>query len=383
MSTDAFVESHTAELDDALKRLVEVNSFSGDRAAGNEVAARLVELFTIPGLEPSRIPSARFGDHVVVRSKGQRGVDPIALLGHSDTVFPPGTFEGYRVDGRLRRGPGVFDMKGGLVSIAFALKAIAATKGLEHVPPLRVVIVSDEEVGSPEGAPLIRAFIAGAQACLVFEPGRSNDAIVTERQGTGSVIARAFGKAAHSGNAYWEGVSAIRALARFVDVAEAQSNRATGVIVNVGTISGGTSKNTVPAEAVAGVDLRFQTPAEGEALVQRLASLAEGAAAQVPGSKVELERGPMRPPMNKVPGVEALRQRYGRCARAVGLSGDEAPRQGGGSDGNTASAMGIATLDALGPRGKGFHTHDEQMEFDTLVQRTRALARFLLEAGNG
>ncbi|MBM4782367.1 MAG: M20 family metallopeptidase [Archangiaceae bacterium] len=377
MAFDSWLAQRAGDLDVALGRLVEVNSFSGNREGGNALVGRLVELFTIPGLTAQRMPSGRFADHVIFRTKGQRGEAPIALLGHSDTVFPPGTFEGYRTEGGLRRGPGVFDMKGGLVSIAFALKAIAEKQSLDTLPPLRIVIVADEEVGSPEGAPLIRAFISGAQACLVFEPGRSNDAIVTERQGTGSVFCHAHGKAAHSGNNYWDGVSAIRALSKFVDAAEAVSDKKTGTIVNVGTISGGTSKNTVPAEATAGVDLRFQTPADGERLVTTLKELAAKAAAAVPGSRLDVEQGSMRPPMNKADGVDDLRRRYGRHARAVGLSDDEAPRQGGGSDGNTAAAMGIPTLDGLGPRGKGFHTHDEQIEFETLLQRTRALAAFL------
>ncbi|MBL8923634.1 MAG: M20 family metallopeptidase [Myxococcaceae bacterium] len=377
MSIDSWVTSRAEAIDDALRRLVEPNSFSGNRDGGNEVVARLVELFAMPGLTAQRMPSARFADHLIFRTKGQRAEPPLALLGHSDTVFPPGTFEGYRVDGALRRGPGVYDMKGGLVSVAFALKAVAEVKGLDALPPLRVVIVSDEEVGSPEGAPLIRTFIAGAQACLVFEPGRANDAIVTERQGTGSVFCHAHGKAAHSGNAYWEGVSAIRALAKFVDAAEALSDRASGTVVNVGTIQGGTSKNTVPAEATAGVDLRFLSGPDGERLVKALEDVAAKAAAAVPGAKVDLERGPMRPPMNKAPGVDELRRRYGACARAVGLSADEAPRQGGGSDGNTAAALGIPTLDGLGPRGRGFHTPDEQLDFESLLQRTRALAAFL------
>jgi glutamate carboxypeptidase len=377
MSLDSWISERAQAIDDALAALVEVNSFSGNQAGGNTLVTRLVELFAIPGLTAQRMPSGRFADHVIFRTKGQRGEAPLALLGHADTVFPPGVFEGYRVDGALRRGPGVLDMKGGLVSIAFALEALAESKGLDALPPLRVVIVSDEEVGSPEGAPLIRAFIGGAQACLVFEPGRSNDAIVTERQGTGSIVCRAHGKAAHSGNAFWDGVSAIRALSKFVDAAEGLSDRKSGTIVNVGTISGGTSKNTVPAEASAGVDLRFQTPPDGERLVSSLREVATKAAAAVPGAKVEVEPGPMRPPMNKAAGVDELRRRYGKCARAVGLSDEEAPRQGGGSDGNTAAAMGIPTIDGLGPRGKGFHTPDEQIEFDTLLARTRALANFL------
>jgi glutamate carboxypeptidase len=378
MTFDAWVSQHATAMDEALSRLVEVNSFSGHREGGNETVGRLVELFSIEGVSAQRVPSAQFADHLVLRTKGRRGEAPLALIGHSDTVFPPGTFEGYRVDGSLRRGPGVFDMKSGLVSIAFALKGIAARTSLDQLPPLRIVIVSDEEVGSTEGAPLIRTFIAGAQACLVFEPGRSNDAIVTERQGTGSAVFKAQGKAAHSGNNYWDGVSAIRAMANFVELAERLSDRSSGTVVNVGTIAGGTSKNTVPAEARAGLDLRFQTINDGERLVATLKDVAKRAQQQLPGSSIDLEQNSMRPPMNKASGVGELLRRYGACARAAGLSDEEAPRQGGASDGNTAAAMGIPTIDALGPRGKGFHTHEEQIEFETLLQRTRALASFLI-----
>ncbi len=359
----------------ALAALVEENSFTGNREGSLRVARLLEEVFAMPGLTGERAPSERFGDHLVFRSVGRAGAAPVALLGHLDTVFPPGRFEGYRVDGALRRGPGVLDMKGGLVVIAWALKALASTVGLDVLPPLRLVVVSDEEVGSPEGAPLIREVIAGCQAALVFESGRANDAIVTERSGTGSALARATGIPAHAGNAYWDGANAIWALSRFVDRAQQYSSREGGVSVNVGLIEGGTSKNTVPAAARAELDLRYPTQAVGDALWRGLEGAAESLG--VPGAGVQLERGPGRIPMEKQPGTEVVLERYRRCAHAHGLGTDEAPRQGGGSDGNTAAALGIPTLDALGPRGRFFHTPDEYLEVDTLVPRARALADFL------
>lgn len=360
----------------SLAALVELNSFTGNREGGQRVVRLLEDIFAMPGLEGERVGSERFADHLVFRSGGKLGVEPIALIGHLDTVFPKGTFEGYRVDGALRRGPGVLDMKGGLVVIAWALKAVASTVGLGVIAPLRLVIVSDEEVGSPEGAPLLRRVIAGSQLALVFESGRANDALVTQRKGTGSARAVATGKPAHAGNAYWEGANAIWGLSRFVDRVQAISNRESGVTINVGTISGGTSKNTVPAEAKAELDLRFPTKALADELWEKLHLAAEAVA--VDGVQVKVEPGPGRLPMEKLAGTDALVARYGACAKAHGLSGDEAPRQGGGSDGNTAASMGIPTLDALGPRGKGFHTPDEYIEVDTLVSRAQALADFLL-----
>ena len=135
------------------------------------------------------IPGGTFADHLVFRSGAQESTDAIALIGHLDTVFPPGKFEGYRRDGKLCRGPGVLDMKGGLVVIAFALQALAQTRGLGALTPLRIVVVSDEEVGSPTGQAVIREAIAGSKAALVFESGRVNDAVITRRKGTGAMTA--------------------------------------------------------------------------------------------------------------------------------------------------------------------------------------------------
>src|SRR5262249_10947830 len=155
------------------------------------------------------IASEKFADHLVFTTKGKPGLTPIALVGHLDTVFPPGKFEGFRRDGALWRGPGVLDMKGGLAVVAWAMKASARAVGLDAIAPLRVVIVSDEEVGSPEGQGVIRSAIEGASACLVFESGRTNDAIVTRRKGTGGMTVVAHGKAAHAGNNHADGVNAI------------------------------------------------------------------------------------------------------------------------------------------------------------------------------
>jgi len=293
-------------------------------------------------------------------------------------VFPPGTFEGYRVDGDKRRGPGVLDMKGGLVVMAWALKAVARLKPLSQLPPLRVVVVSDEEVGSPEGAPLIRSVIAGARAALVFESGRANDAVVVARKGTANAHCRAQGKAAHSGNAHKDGANAIWALSRFVDKVQQLTNYEQGVTVNVGVVSGGTSKNTVPAQAEAEVDLRFETAVQRTALVHALESAAKSASESVPGTSLALEVSAGRLPMEATDASRALFKSYAALAKAHGLGADEAPLQGGGSDGNTAAAMGVPAIDALGPRGRHFHTHEEYIEIGTLVPRAAALADLLL-----
>jgi glutamate carboxypeptidase len=376
----AWLADKQRAMTDAIAPLVQINSWTENPEGGRKVGALLRELFAGGGVETLVRPSERFADHLVVRSRPElpnRGA--VGLIGHLDTVFSPGEFEGYRSDGPLARGPGVLDMKGGLVVIAFALKALAATGGLDAVVPVRIVIVSDEEVGSPEGQGVIAAAISGAGACLVFEAGRAGDAIITRRKGTGGVIAVGHGRAAHAGNGHEEGANAIWAIARLADAAQRLTDYDRGVTVNVGRISGGSSKNTVPDRAEAQIDLRFLTRADGERLVLSMRSAADEAAASVPGTRIELQGGVARLPLERTDASARLSAEYAACARAHGLGGDEAALLGGGSDASTASALGIPAIDGLGPRGAGFHTKDERIEIASLVPKAQALARFLAQ----
>ena len=372
-----WLEDKLPSMEERLAALVEVNSFTENREGGNRVGALLRELFRIPGLTPAAVPSQRYADHVLFRSQGLEGAQPVALIGHLDTVFPPGKFEGYRQDGRLRRGPGVLDMKGGLAVMAFALEALAQVRGLAALPPVRIAVVSDEEIGSPEGQGVIRDLIVGAQCALVFEPGRTNDAIVTRRKGTGAVTAVAHGKAAHAGNAHAEGSNAIWSLARFIDRVQQLTDYARGVTVNVGKISGGIGKNTVPDLAEAAMDIRFETGADAEALMAAIRAAAEQSARSLPGTRIEISGGVLRDPLERTGASVRLMEAYGACAAASGLAASEAALVGGASDASTASSMGIPAIDGLGPRGRGFHTVDEHIEVDTLVPRAQALSRFL------
>jgi glutamate carboxypeptidase len=374
-----WLEDKQGAIEAEIARLVEVNSFTDNVDGGRAVGAMLRELFTIAGLESRVKPSVRYADHLVFASRPTAIAPSVALVGHLDTVFPPGVFEGYRRDGDLARGPGVLDMKGGLVVVAFALRALAETRGLDAVAPLRIAIVADEEVGSPEGQAIIREGIAGADAALVFEAGRTNppDAIITRRKGTGGITARAFGKAAHAGNNHKEGVNALWAIARFTDRVQSLTDYDRGVTVNVGKITGGQGKNTVPDQAEAAIDIRFCSRVDADALVAAIHRAAAEAAASVPGARIEIEGGVARQPLERTDASAALMRAYAECARASGLGSAEAPLIGGGSDASTSSSMGIASIDGLGPRGAGFHTKDERIEVATLVPKAQALARFL------
>ncbi|MCS6902257.1 MAG: M20/M25/M40 family metallo-hydrolase, partial [Myxococcales bacterium] len=332
-------------------------------------------LLCLDGLSTELCPSHQgHGPHLLARTNASG--PPVALVGHLDTVFPPGTFEGYRVEGALRRGPGVLDMKGGLVVVTLALRALAH-EGLLASLPLRLIIVSDEEIGSPEGSVVIRTFAAASQAALVFEAGRPQDLLITRRKGTGTLRAIARGKSAHAGNLHHEGVNAAWALAIFVDRAQQLTSYEDGRTVNVGKFTAGEVANTVPDYAEALVDLRFTSPEQGRWLLEALDRAAREAEQRVAGSQITLYGGLSRMPMERSEGSVRLLRAYAAAAAAEGLGTGEAPLLGGGSDACTTSAMGIASLDGLGPRGKGFHTLDEQIEVETLLPKAAALTRFL------
>lgn len=371
-----WLKTQLPQMEAALEAMVLINSFTSNPEGGRKTGELVKQAFAIPGVSCEVVKSDKFADHLVFSSQGKGA--PVALIGHLDTVFPPGKFEGYKKDGDKRRGPGVLDMKSGLVTIAWAIRALVEAKKLSEVPPLKVVVVSDEEIGSPEGAPIIQRVCEGAQAALVFESGRTNDAIVTARKGVGYYDVTFTGKPAHAGNNHADGINAIWACSRYVELAQKLTDYPRGLTVNAGKISGGTSKNTVPDTCVVELDVRFQTKKDAEWVQAELKRLAEEAAATVKGASAKFDGGVVRYPMERTEHSVKLLEKYAACAKAEGLAADEAPRVGGGSDACTTSAMGIPSIDALGPRGTGFHTPDEYIELPTLVPRAAALARLLL-----
>jgi glutamate carboxypeptidase len=374
----ARLEQQQAAMERDLAELVEISSHSYDLDGVSQSAERIVAQFralTGDALQGGLVPSTsgKHGAHVALRTAGDGAV---LLVGHHDTVFPKASFAGFREDGALLRGPGVLDMKGGLVVIAYALAALHEVGLLSRVP-VRVVSVADEEIGSPEGRTLVLDAAKGAAAALVFESGRVNDQIVTRRKGIGALTVVAHGKAAHAGNNHTDGVNAIWALARFIERAQELTDYERGVTVNVGKISGGIGKNTVPDRAEALVDCRFLTARDGAELVAALRDAAEAAAEKVFGSSIEISGGISRMPLERSDASAVLLAEYAACARASGLGADEAPLIGGGSDANTVAAAGVPAIDGLGPRGKGFHTVDEFIERATLIPKAEALVRFL------
>jgi glutamate carboxypeptidase len=355
------------------RRWVEINSYTANVAGVNAVGALLREAFALPALTCTVIPGEpEHGDHLIWRTPAAGA--PIVLIGHHDTVFPPGHFEGWReADGRAT-GPGALDMKGGLSVIRAALAALDQVGVLRELA-LAVISVGDEETGSPSSTPHLQALATGAACALVFESGRAGDAIITRRKGVGAMTVTAHGKAAHAGNNHKDGANAIWGLAKFIDAAQQLTDYARGCTVNVGQLSGGTSKNTVPERAECKLDLRYETVADAEALIAGLRAAA--AAVTVPGVRIEVSGGANRLPLERTQASAALRDEYAACARASGLGDVEAALLGGGSDANTVAPLGVPAIDGLGPRGAGFHTSTEYVELATFVPKAEALVRFL------
>jgi len=334
-------------------------------------------------------PDGKFADHRIYSTPATAADDrTVALIGHIDTVFPRKLgFLEFQRDGDAIRGPGVLDMKSGISEVLFALDALRrAAPDVYAGLRARVVIVSDEEVGSPSSHALYRRLAPLTTAGLVFESGRKLDRIVTARKGGGVYTITAHGKAAHAGVNHAAGVNAIHALALIVARIEAMTDYSRGVTLNVGLFDGGTAKNTVPEKASIQVDARYQTLADAERVTAALFALADDPFAgitDVPerlrSVRVDVSGGLTRPPMEASAATQRLRLAYEPYAAAVDLQVGEAPLQGGGSDANLLVALGVPCIDGLGPFGEFFHEVQEWSSLTSLRRRTAALAWYLAD----
>lgn len=303
-----------------------------------------------------------------------RGAPRQLIVGHFDTVWPVGTLEKmpFVYDGRYVRGPGVFDMKGGLAQLVFALRAIARLKLSIGVVPL-VLLNSDEEVGSRESSRLIRILARRANRALVLEPALGPEgAIKTARKGVGQYTITIRGKAAHAGLDPERGISAILELSYVIQQLFGLNDPDRGLTVNVGTIDGGLRPNVVAPQSRAVVDVRVASTDD----VDRIDAAIRGLCPQTPGIELDIEGGMGRPPLESTPRNRALWQLAAQLGAEIGISLTEG-RAGGGSDGSTTSLY-TATLDGLGPVGDGAHAEHEHLDIDRTIERTALLALLLL-----
>jgi len=265
-----------------LQRLVDTDSNSYDKAGVDAVGAVLTAALAEDGIEVARTPVTDFGD-ILAAQVGPATGAAVLLLGHRDTVFPPGTVasRGFTQDARQAYGPGVADMKGGLVASCFALRALKRAGELPF--PVRVLYTGDEEIGSGTARPHLEAAARQARAVLNCEPGRISGNVVKARKGGASLTLRVSGHAAHAGVNHAEGASAIQALALKVIKLHALTDYGRGITTNVGLIEGGTSSNTVAPSATARLDVRFVALADWPELQARIEAIV--AEEELPGTR--------------------------------------------------------------------------------------------------
>lgn len=300
-----------------------------------------------------------FGDHLVIRF-GTRQERPVLLLGHIDTVFPKGEVERrpFRISGDRAIGPGVFDMKAGILLMWVALRNLGPTHNVT------VLLTSDEEVGSTSSRALIEREASGAKAVLVFEPSLPGGRLKTARKGVGRFTVKAVGRAAHAGIDPSKGINAIEEISHQVLKLQKMSAPDRGTTVTVGVIQGGTRSNVVPAEAAVDIDVRISSMEEAERIAHQIQELRPALA----GAKLEVRGSINRPPMERTADTAQLFGIAKAVAAELGIDLQEGST-GGASDGNLTAALGIPTLDGLGPIGDGAHSVDEYVEIDSLSQR--------------
>lgn len=363
-----------------VEQLVRLESPSADRSAVNAVVGFLADAFAALGARVERLPQVAFGDHLrVTWGQGDRQV---LLLGHMDTVWPVGELarrpfqisEDLDIGLQKATGPGVFDMKGGLV---IGLYAVSALRDLGLMPAHRLVFLfnSDEEVGSPTSRTPIEEEAVRSDAVLVLEPSSEN-VLFLWRKGVGRFELEIQGVASHAGAAHDRGVSAIEELAHQVLRLEAMTDYGRGTTVNVGVVRGGSKSNVRPASAWAEIDLRVMTAGEGERMVQAILGLQP----VNPKATLIVSGGLNRPPWEISPQGEALFERARRVGARLGME-LWAGGTGGGSDGNFTAALGIPTLDGLGVVGGDAHALTEWIDPASLPRRAALLAELILDLG--
>lgn len=367
----AKVRSQEEHIYSQLWELVKVESPSEDQAGVNAAADLVAGWAQALGGRVKRHRQQEFGDVVELHFGVTRGGrKPVLLLGHLDTVWPLGTLKSMpwrEAEGKFF-GPGVLDMKAGVV---MALAAVRALEELKLMHPVTLLLNSEEEVGSPVSRVHTERLARESAAVFVLEPAQGL-AYKTARKGVGHYVVRVTGVGAHAGVDFEKGHSAVRELARLIQTISSFTDLKRGLTVNCGVISGGTRSNVVAAEAHAEVDVRIARNSDAARVEKMFRSLKVSDR----GCRLEVTGGINRPPMERKAGTIALFKQAKMLAAELGFSLDEAAT-GGGSDGNFTAALGVPTLDGMGAVGEGAHAAHENVVIEHLVPRTSLLAAMI------
>ena len=364
----------------ALERMVNTDGGSYDKAGVDAVGGQVREFLAGHGIAVETVRGERHGDCLrafVNSDAAPPGNAPrnIVLMGHRDTVFPKGEPERrpFRVEGSRAYGPGVCDMKAGLVLNMFMLAAFHKFGGAPG--PMVGLFTGDEEIGSPEGRAVIEAEARGARVVFNSEPGRMSGNIVTGRKGGVFSVFDIVGKASHSGGNFEAGISAIGELAHKIVAIHALTDLARGITLNVGLVQGGQSVNTVAPGAQGQIDLRYIHPEDREEVMGRLHAIIERSS--IPGTRATLTIKGEFLPLTQSPAAARLFTLYQGAAAEAGLA-VKGEFSGGCADSGFTAAQGAPTICAVGPVGGLAHSPDEFLEVASLVPRAQAMARAIV-----
>jgi glutamate carboxypeptidase len=361
-----------------LREMVDIDSGSYNKPGIDAVGAVVRRFLEGNGLTVEALPQSRHGDCLRASIPGQASGNAggnIVLMGHRDTVFPDGetTRRPFTIRDGIAYGPGVADMKAGLTMNCFVLAAFARFGGAPA--PLVGLFTGDEEIGSPEGRPVIEAEARRARVVFNSEPGRVSGNVVIGRKGGVFMAFSITGKAAHSGANFSDGVSAIEELACKIQAIHALTDLQRGITLNVGLVSGGQSVNTVAPKAEGQIDFRYVDPNDKSDIMARIDAII--GRSFVPGTRTELTvRGEFLP-LTQSQSAKRLFELYVTSAAACGFRTD-GEFTGGCADSGFTAAVGAPTICAVGPVGGNAHSPEEFMRIDSLVPRAQACARAIL-----
>jgi glutamate carboxypeptidase len=385
MALPSFISALAAR-DDELRDLVidwaSQNSGSENPSGLALMLQKLESAFSsLPG-SIERLHTRNSPNHVLrVRCRPEASVQVI-LSGHYDTVY--GADHPFQtctlLDKDQLRGPGVIDMKGGIVVMLAALQAFERSSHAQKIG-WEVILGPDEEIGSQGTRPYLEEAGKHHDFAMVFEPCRENGDLVNSRKGTGIFTLTCHGRAAHAGRNPGAGRNAILALAELLPHVDALNQELPGIMINIGRIRGGGAVNIVPDLAEADLNLRITRSADGAMVLSRLRGLAAPINARE-GFKLDLTGQFNRNPKESTPAEEALFSQLQACGKELGLQFGWQPVDGG-SDGNLLWAAGLPTLDGLGVHGGGMHSSEECLSLDSLVSRAQLASLFLERIASG
>lgn len=373
-----YLREHETLIKEDLLALVEAQSPSHNKELVDRCGEKLKEIFLNRlgnewNLEV--VENKMAGNHLLFTETSPHDGPRVLFLSHFDTVWDVDAIPLIEKEQKIY-GPGIFDMKAGLLSSVWATHTLKSQLDTLPFSPV-FLFTSDEEVGSKTSRELIEKVAKTCDAVLVMEPPvAGSHALKTERKGVGRYTVKVKGVSAHAGNHHQDGVSAIHELAQHIIALEKLTNYDKGTTVNVGTIKGGTSSNVVSESAEADIDFRVTSYEEADKIIQAL----EGLSSYHPKAQVSIEGELNRPPLEKNDQNNSLFEKALKAGARVGLDISEA-KAGGGSDGNFTSALGIPTLDGLGIPGDGPHAIHEHIQFDRFTERCALIAELCIEIG--